>query len=177
MISSTLNAQDKKISSFKTSYDEHLNKISASNKVRTSIETAKTELEATMNTKLERLKAETKSDNKTKFNSLNMKLSYLTSKDLLPMTKLMMISSIGHSSSHLKNLHMDQNLPKFIFHDPRRRHTSSDSKMVRCHNFFLLTIIVNKNIYPSYKYLTSLNHNISFFMIPPDTYPKFATTK
>ena len=44
-----------KISSFTTSYNEHLKKISTSNKVSTKIETENTELEETMNTKIDEL--------------------------------------------------------------------------------------------------------------------------
>ena len=75
-IFSELDPQDNKVSSFKTSYDESLNKISARNKISTNIETVKTELESKMNTKLDELKIEIKADNTTKFDPLNMKLSY-----------------------------------------------------------------------------------------------------
>ena len=44
-----LDAQNKKIYSFITYYNECLEKMSANNKVSTSIELSKTELEATMN--------------------------------------------------------------------------------------------------------------------------------
>ena len=54
-ISSALDAQYKKISSFATSYDGRLVKMSTTNKISTKIE-KKTELEATSNTKLDELK-------------------------------------------------------------------------------------------------------------------------
>ena len=53
--------------------------MSSINKVSTKIETEKIELEATMNTKLDEFKTEIKTDNTTTFNSLNMKLSTITS--------------------------------------------------------------------------------------------------
>ena len=67
-----LDAQDKKTSSFATSYDELFDKISSSNKVSTKIEIAKIELEATMNIRLDELKSETVS-------FFDMKLSDLAS--------------------------------------------------------------------------------------------------
>ena len=45
-----------KVSPFTTFYNEYFETMSASNKVITNIETAKTELEATKNTKLDELK-------------------------------------------------------------------------------------------------------------------------
>ena len=77
--SSTLDAQDNKIYSFKTSYDEHPEKMSASNNFSTKTETAKTEPEATINTKIDELKTDIKTDNTTQFNFLDMKLSARTS--------------------------------------------------------------------------------------------------
>ena len=58
--SSRLYYQDKKISYFTTSYYERLDKISTRNKVSTNIETSKTELEETMNKKLDELKLKPK---------------------------------------------------------------------------------------------------------------------
>ena len=55
-ISSTLYDQNRKISSFTTSYNESLKKMSSRNKVITKIETVKTELESPMNTKLDELR-------------------------------------------------------------------------------------------------------------------------
>ena len=78
-ISSTLDAQDNKISSFTTSYNEHLDKICTRNKVSTKIETEKTELEATTNTKIDEFKTESKPDKTTTLKSLDMKPSDLTS--------------------------------------------------------------------------------------------------
>ena len=72
--------------------------MSSRNKVSTNIESSKTELESTMNTKLDELKTEIKADKKTTFNYLNMKISTLTSKKLLlPMTNILMISCNDHS--------------------------------------------------------------------------------
>ena len=69
--SSKLDAQDKKLSSFKTSYDSCPEKISTRNKNITKIEISKTELEATMNMILDEFKYETVS-------SFDMKLSTIT---------------------------------------------------------------------------------------------------
>ena len=55
-ISLALDFQDKKISSFTTSYNELIDKISVRDKVRTNIETAKKELEAKINTKIHEFK-------------------------------------------------------------------------------------------------------------------------
>ena len=78
-ISSTLDEQDRKIYYFTISYNERLDKMGARTKVRTNIETAKTQLEATTNTKLDEFKNVTKSDNTTTFNYLGMKPPYLAS--------------------------------------------------------------------------------------------------
>ena len=86
--------------------------MSASNKVSTNIETEKRELEETTNKKLDEFKTEIKADNTTTCNSLYMKLSSLTSNNLtIPKNNISLISSNGHHSSHLKNLHMHHNLP------------------------------------------------------------------
>ena len=54
-----LDSQDKKISSFTTSYDKQLNKMITIDKSITNIEISKTELEATMNMRLDEFKSET----------------------------------------------------------------------------------------------------------------------
>ena len=60
--------------------------MSANNKVSTNIEISKTELEATMNMRLDEFKYET-------VNSFDTKLSYLTLKNLLlTITNLLLIS-------------------------------------------------------------------------------------
>ena len=51
--SSKLDDQDKKLSYFKTSYNERHEKISTNNKISTKIEREKTELEATMNMRID----------------------------------------------------------------------------------------------------------------------------
>ena len=103
--SSKLDSQDNKISSFTTSYDKRLDKMRSSNKVRTNIETVKTEREAKMNMRLDEFTSETVS-------SFDMKcyLSLQTNL-LLPMINPLMISSNDHFSSHLENLHMHHNSP------------------------------------------------------------------
>ena len=53
--------------------------MSAKNKFSTKIFIAKTELEATMNTRLDEFKNEIKADKTSEFNSLNMKLPTLNS--------------------------------------------------------------------------------------------------
>ena len=41
---------------------------------------------------------------------------------------------------------------------------------------FFQTLSNNKSC-PLYKYLISKHYNIYYFILPPDTYPKFSTTK
>ena len=72
---------------------------------------------------------------------------------------------------------MHHNLQKTIFHDPWRRHTYSDSKMVVLHSFCLLPILVNKKICLAYKSLTADHNELSSFILPPDTHHKLAKSK
>ena len=82
--------------------------MSANNKVSTKIETKKAEIEATIYTKINELRTEIKADSAP--STLNYQLSIQTNL-LINMTKLLLISSNGHYSSHLKNIHMYHNLP------------------------------------------------------------------
>ena len=101
--SSKLYAQDKKLSSFTTYYDERLEKMSTRKKFSTNIEIGKTELEARMNMIYDELKYET-------FISLDMKFQIsLRINPLLLMANLLMVSINGHFSSHLKNIHIHPN--------------------------------------------------------------------
>ena len=49
--------------------------------------------------------------------------------------------------------------------------------MFGCHTLCLLTIIVNKKIWPAYKSLTEYHHELYSFIIPLDTHPTFAKGK
>ena len=60
-----------------------------------------------------------------------------------------------------------------IIHDPRRRHPSSNSKMVGCHSFSILSTFLNKQELSSIK----IFQNTAYFLLPPDTHPKFSTEK
>ena len=64
-----------------------------------------------------------------------------------------------------------------LIHDPRRQHPSSTSEMVVCHYLWLLPISVKKQELDAIKKIKIEHHNISKFLLPPDTHSKFATAK
>ena len=64
-----------------------------------------------------------------------------------------------------------------LIHDPRRQNPSSTSKIVGFQYLFLLPILATNKIWPPYKFVRTENHNISNFILPPDTHPKNATAQ
>ena len=76
---------------------------------------------------------------------------------ILPMNNLLLISSNGHFSIHLKIFTCIKIHQTSIFHNPWIRHPSSYLKIAGCHPFSIMPISINKKelysiqIYPSRK--------------------------
>ena len=178
-MSSTLYAQDKKVSFSKTSHDERLNNMSTRNNSSTKIETAKIELEETMNTNLDEFKTEIKADNETSLNSVNMKLSYITFKKhlffLWPTFWWPHSMSTPQETFKIYPCATIYQTP--ILHYPLKWHTSSNTKIVGRHPFWFLSILFNKQELYGIQITYSRSSLTIFLYYHPDTHTKFYKAK
>ena len=79
---------------------------------------------------------------------------------------LLLISSNGHSSNHLKIFTCITVHQTSVLHEPLGWHYPSNSTMVGCHLLYLLPIPINKQYTSRLKYLTAEDYYLYPFVLP-----------
>ena len=144
--SSKLDYQEKKITPFTTSYDEHLQDSSTNNiagkKLMQQHQNLKQQLK--WNLIKSHLTAQKSSTLSTWNYQLPLKINWLSlhTNFLHTMKKFIMISYNGHYSNHLKNIHKHENSPKIYLPWPLKVTLSFEFK-----NGGMLSFTPSSNIY------------------------------
>ena len=158
--------------SFTTSYNKRLEKISSNTKVITNIETEKTELEATINMGFNEIKYEKVSSLDTKISAIaSTKPSYCYDQTSANIIKWKLQKST-------ENIPMHHNSPNIYLPWPSKETLFFRFKNGGISSFinFAKYLLSNK-IWPACKYIKEEHQNISSFILPPETNPKFDIAK
>ena len=146
--------------------------MSTNNKIKTKFEISKTELEEKLKMIPDEYKSETSIYIDIKLLTLNSnkyRSSYdQPSVDLIRWTLLKSTEKYPHESQFTTDLSL------------MAIEGNTFLKIQKLWDAFLSAFfqtLSNNKSCPLYKYLISKHYNIYYFILPPDTYPKFSTTK